>query len=59
MKKENHFSEFWIGSFDIEKEEHMNIFNELMLYQDIMSPKNQFEILDKKYFEMYFEEEKK
>jgi hypothetical protein len=54
MKQEIKFADFWIGSFYIDKEIHMRIFNDLMSYQKEMQPENQFKMLDEKYSEMYF-----
>lgn len=54
IRKEVGFGKFWIGSFYVDKEIHMNIFNELMSYHKEMQSKNQFELLDRKYSDMYF-----
>lgn len=58
VKEEIKFADFWIGSFNINNEIHLQIFDELMLYNKEMKPEKQFEILDKRFYKMYFEKEK-
>lgn len=58
VREEIKFADFWIGSFNINNDTHIRIFNELMLYNEDMKPETQFEKLDRKYYKMYFEKEK-
>ena len=58
VRKEIKFADFWIGSFNIDNDIHLRIFNELMLFNEEMKPETQFEKLDRKYYKMYFEKEK-
>lgn len=58
LRKEKDYADFWIGSFGINKEDHIRIFNELMAYAERMKPENQFEELDGIFYKTYFGKEK-
>ncbi|MPL89939.1 hypothetical protein SDC9_35981 [bioreactor metagenome] len=58
VREEIRFSDFWIGSFNINNDIHLRIFDELMFINKDMKLETQFEKLDMKYYKMYFEKEK-